>query len=142
LFEFFRMWLLVVAAAMAVAGGLLVLLVGTRAFAVLNPLFDRPFWGGGSDAPDAMTRRFQHWAYGVTFATMAGWGLLLAILVANAFASRQAWVWWSIAASIALWFPLDTGRSLYHRVYANAAVNTIFLVALAIPLAATFGEFH
>jgi hypothetical protein len=138
-FEFFRMWLLVVAIAMTVAGAALVLLVQTPLFARLNPLFDRPFWMG---APDAATRRFQHWAYGVTFATMAGWGLLLAILVGNAFASRQAWVWWSIAASVALWFPLDTGRSLYHRVYANAAANALLLVIFAIPLAATFGEFR
>lgn len=61
---------------------------------------------------------------------------------ANAFASRQAWVWWSIAGGLALWFPLDTGRPLYHRVYANAAVNTLLLVAIAIPLIGTFGEFR
>lgn len=73
---------------------------------------------------------------------MAGWGLCLAIIVANAFSSRQAWVWWSIAAGLALWFPLDTGRSLYHRVYANVVVNLAILVAAAIPLIATFGEFR
>ena len=49
--------------------------------------------------------------------------MCMAMLVANAFATRQAWVWWSIAGSVALWFPLDTGRSLYHRVRANAAGN-------------------
>ena len=43
---------------------------------------------------------------------------------------------------VAVWFSLDTGRSLLHKVYANAAVNTALLVVLAIPLIGTFGEFH
>jgi hypothetical protein len=73
---------------------------------------------------------------------MAGWGLCVAVVVANAFSSRQAWAWWAVAGGVALWFPLDTGRSLYHRVYANAALNAALLVALAIPLIGTFGEFH
>ena len=73
---------------------------------------------------------------------MAGWGTCMAIVIANAFSSREAWVWWSITGSIAVWFPLDTGRSLLHRVYANAALNTALLAILAIPLAGTFGEFH
>ena len=57
-------------------------------------------------------------------------------------ASREAWVRWSITASIAVSFPLDTGRSLLHKVYANAALNTALLVVIAIPLIGTFGEFH
>jgi hypothetical protein len=76
------------------------------------------------------------------FAVMAGWGLCLAMLLANAFATKQAWVWWSVAGSVALWFPLDTGRSLCHKVYANAAGNTALLVLLAIPLIGTFGDFR
>jgi hypothetical protein len=138
MFEFFRLWLLIVASAMAVAGTVMVLIV-TPIFSIVGRLFDRAFWPAGADAA---TRRFQSWSYSVTFATMAGWGLCLAIIVANAFSSRHAWVWWSIAAGLALWFPLDTGRSLYHRVYANVAVNLAVLVAVAIPLVATFGEFH
>ena len=73
---------------------------------------------------------------------MAGWGLSIAILVANAFSSHQAWVWWAVAGGVGLWFPLDTGRSLLHRVYANVIVNTALLIFLAIPLIGTFGEFH
>jgi hypothetical protein len=139
MFEFFRLWLLVVSAAMAVVGVLAVLIVGTPLFAKVGALFDRPFWPG---RPDAATRTFQSWAYSVIFATMAGWGLCLAVIIANAFSSREAWVWWSIAGSVAVWFPLDTGRSLLHKVYANAAVNIALLVILAIPLIGTFGEFH
>jgi hypothetical protein len=139
MFEFFRLWLLVVTSAMAVVGVVAVLIVGTPLFSLVGALFDRPFWGRRADST---TQAFQAWAYSVTFATMAGWGLCLAVIVANAFSSREAWVWWSIAASVALWFPLDTGRSLLHKVYANAALNIALLVILAIPLIGTFGEFH
>lgn len=139
MFEFFRVWLLVMGSAMAVAGTAMVLIAGTSLFAVAGRLLDRPFWGGG---PDETTRRFQAWAYSVTFATMAGWGLCLAFIAANAFATRQIWAWWAIAASLAVWYPLDTGRSLFHGVYVNALLNTALLVAVAVPLAFTFGEFH
>jgi hypothetical protein len=139
MFEFFRIWILVVAAGMAVAGGVAVLIVGTPVFAVVARLLDRPFWPA---RPDARTLSFQSWAYSVTFAVMAGWGLCMAIVVANAFSARAPWVWWSIAAPLAVWFPLDTGRSVYHRVWVNVALNTTILVLLAIPLIATFGEFR
>jgi hypothetical protein len=139
MFEFFRLWLLVVSAGMAVGGVATTLLAGTPVLVGLNRLIDPAFWSGEIDAP---TRRFQQWSYSVTFATMAGWGLCVAIIVANGFSSHQAWVWWAVAGGVAVWFPLDTGRSLYHRVYANVAVNVGLLVALAIPLIGTFGEFH
>ncbi len=139
MFEFFRVWLLVLGSAMALAGTAMVLIAGTPLFAVAGRLLDRPFWGGG---PDETTRRFQAWACSVTFATMAGWGLCLAFIAANAFATRQSWAWWAIAASVAVWYPLDTGRSLFHGVYVNALLNTALLLAVAVPLAFTFGEFH
>jgi hypothetical protein len=139
MFEFFRLWLLVVSAGMVVGGVALVLAAGTPLFSGLNRLIDPAFWSG---APDASTRGFQAWLYSVMGAVMAGWGLSIAILVANAFSSHQAWVWWAVAGGVGLWFPLDTGRSLLHRVYANVIVNTALLIFLAIPLIGTFGEFH
>ena len=138
MFAFFTAWLMVVGCAMAVAGTLLVFLAGTPLFAVAGRLLERPFW---TSKPDDTTRQFQVWAYSVTFATMAGWGTAVAFVAANAFASRQSWAWLAIAASLAIWYPLDTGRSLYHRVYANALLNTALLILVGIPLALTFGEF-
>jgi hypothetical protein len=138
MFDFFQGWLVVVGLVMAVAGAAMVFLVGTPLLSFAARLLDRPFWPGG---PDETTRRFQAWAYSVTFATMAGWGVAVAFIAANAFGSRETWAWWAIAASVALWYPLDTGRSILHRVWANAALNTAVLVLVAIPLLATFGEF-
>jgi hypothetical protein len=139
MFEFFRLWLIVVGAGIAVGGVLFSLLGGTRIFAGMNRLIDPAFWDA---LPDAPARRFQAWIYGVMGAIMAGWGLTVAILVSQVWSTRQAWVWWSVAASVGLWFVLDTGQSLRYRVFANAAINTALLVALAIPLAFTFGEFR
>jgi hypothetical protein len=139
MFEFFRLWLILIGAGLAVGGVLLSLLGGTRIFAGMNRLIDPAFWDG---LPDAPARRFQAWIYGVMGAIMAGWGLTVAILVSQVWNTRQAWVWWSVAASVGLWFVLDTGQSLRYRVFANAAINTALLVALAIPLAFTFGDFH
>jgi hypothetical protein len=139
MFEFFRIWLVVLGAALVVGGVSLTLLASSPVGAVFNRLIDPAFW---QSQPDAATRKFQAWCYSVAFATMAGWGFGLAMIAANAFSSHQAWAWWAIAGSIAIWFPLDTGRSLYHRVWANAIGNTALLVLVAIPLIGTFGEFH
>jgi hypothetical protein len=138
-FELFRIWLIVVALGMAVAGTLMALLGGTRLFAGVDRLIDPAFW---KKAPDAAVHNYKAWIYGVLGGTMAGWGLTVAILVAGAFSTRQAWAWWSVAAGVGLWFVLDTAQSLRYRVYANAFVNTALLVTLAIPLAFTFADFH
>ncbi len=138
MFEVFRTWLGVVGLGMAVAGIGLALLADTPAFALMNKLIDPAFW---RSAPDESMRKFQAWSYAVMGAVMAGWGLTVAILAWQAFPGRQAWAWWAIAGGLGLWFLLDTAQSLRHRVYANAAINLAVLVALAIPLVGTFGEF-
>jgi hypothetical protein len=66
----------------------------------------------------------------------------VAFIAASGFPTRQRWAWWSIVVSLALWYPLDTGRSLYHRVYANAILNTALLIVVAIPLTFTYSGFH
>jgi hypothetical protein len=139
MFEVCRIWLFALGAAMAVAGTAMVLLGASRPMAPVLRLLDRPFWKSG---PDEATRRFEAWAYSVTFATMAGWGVSIAFISANAFASKESWAWWSIAVSVALWYPLDTGRSLLHRVTVNAALNTVLLIAVAVPLALTYADFR
>jgi hypothetical protein len=139
MFEACRIWLVILGCVMAVAGTAMVFLQGIQPLSPIFRLIDRPFWKGG---PDETTRQFERWSFGVTFAVMAGWGICIASIAANAFATRELWAWWTIAGGMLLWYPLDTGRSLYHRVYANAAGNTLMLAAMVIPLALTFGEFR
>jgi hypothetical protein len=139
MFDFFRVWLIVVAVGMAIYGIATALFAGAPLFAGMNSAIDPAFW---KTSPDDATRQFQAWIYAVMGAVMAGWGLTVTILVWQAFSSRQAWVWWSIAAGVGLWFVLDTGQSLRHGVYANAVINTAILLALGIPLIGTLGEFR
>jgi hypothetical protein len=139
MFEFFRLWLIVLCAAFALGGTALAILSGTRALAFMDKMMEHV-------SPAATRERgadqLLNWMSAVAGSVMAGWGLTLLILVANAYSTREAWVWWSIAGGLALWYPLDTARSIYARVYLNAVGNTVLLIAAAIPLLATFGEFH
>jgi hypothetical protein len=132
-FEFWRVWLLILCAGFVAGGSAMALLAGSRAMTVMDRIVS-----SGKPAADEATQSVIHWMTAVTGAVMAGWGLTLAFLVANAYSSRQLWVWWAIAGAVALWYPLDTGRSLYHRIYANVALNTVLLAGAAIPLLATF----
>lgn len=134
-----RTWLIVVGLAMAVGGVGLALLGGTRLLAFLDRLIDPAFW---REAPDASVRRYQAWIYGVLGGTMAGWGLTVALLVAQGFNTRQTWVWWTVGAGTALWFVVDTGQSLRYRVWANVVLNTAILIAVIAPLALTFSDFN
>ncbi len=139
MFEFFQAWLVAVGVAVAIFGAALAVLSDSKLFGAIHPLVDRAFWPAGPDEP---ARQFRSWVYGVVGGTMAGWGVSIAVLASQAFGSREAWAWWSITAALAAWFVLDTGRSLRHRVFANVAINSVLLVAVTIPLAATFGEFR
>ena len=139
MFEICRIWLFTLGAAMALAGTAMVLLVGFRPLEPVLRLLDRPFWRSG---PDETTRRFESWSYSVTFATMAGWGVCIASIAASGFPTKQVWAWWAVAVGLILWYPLDTGRSVYHHVHVNAALNTALLAAAGIPLLLTYGEFR
>jgi hypothetical protein len=138
-FEFFRVWLTVLCAGFALGGVAIALLAGTRALAFMDGAME-------SVSPratrDQGSQQVLTWMAAVSGAVMGGWGLTLTLLVVNAYGSRDAWVWWSIAGGLTLWYLLDTARSIYARIYTNAVLNTVLLVAAAIPLLATFGEFH
>lgn len=78
----------------------------------------------------------QHqWALGVTGAGTMGWAVTLAFVVAVPFARREAWAWWCIAVSVALWIAVDVALSLYWGVMAEALFATAAGVGFAIPLA-------
>ena len=139
MFEFFRAWLIVLGAGMAVGGVALATLANTPLLAPLIRLMELPFWPSGTDRT---VRDFRTFVFGVCGGVLAAWGVTVAILVSQECDRSKAWVWWARPSSVALWFVLDTGRSVRHRVWANVAGNVALLVAVAIPLAGTFSEFH
>ncbi len=131
--------LVIAGGVLAVFGVAMAVLAGTSLFGPVNALIDPAFWATG---PDPATADFRSWAYGAWGATVAGWGLLVAFVGAGPFARHERWAWYAIASATALWFVLDTGISLAHGVVANAALNTVLVLIVAVPLFSARGAFR
>jgi hypothetical protein len=134
-FDFYRKWLVAVGALLVVFGVAMALASGTALFRPILGLIDPAFWPHGSADPG--TVEFRAWVYGVWGATIAGWGIAVVFVAAQAFARREPWAWHGIALGTALWFVLDTGISLAHGVVINAAFNAVVLVLVVVPLGGT-----
>ncbi len=138
-FEFFRIWLLVVGLLIVAGGAVFALAPDSLPMAGLNEIIRKRFWSGGEPEGGREVRR---WLEGIIGGTMAGWGLMVAVIAAGPFSSRDLGLWWALAGGTLLWFVLDTGRSVASRVWSNVAINTGLLVLIAVPLVATFAEFR
>lgn len=136
---FWTAWLMVVSFTMAAFGVLMVLFNQTALFAGLLGEIQRAFSLPG-DASAGLVQ-FQAWVYGVWGATVAGFGVLAALVGGNAFARRERWARDALAGALALWYVLDTAVSLASRVWVNAAFNTIVLAGFVLPLAFTWTLF-
>ncbi|MBI5950629.1 MAG: hypothetical protein HY865_03130 [Chloroflexi bacterium] len=78
---------------------------------------------------------------GVLGGTMAGWGMAFMLVLFGSFRRGSKEGWMTIAASLATWFILDSSFSLWTGFWQNAALNAVFLLLFAIPLAATYRTF-
>lgn len=136
---FWTAWLMVVSLTMAVFGILMALLNQTRLFGGLMGEIENVFWPNGGATLGLL--QFQEWVLGVWGATVAGFGLLAALVGGNAFGRRERWARDALAAALALWFLLDTALSLASRVWVNAAFNTVVLALFVLPLAFTWNQF-
>jgi hypothetical protein len=136
---FWKRWLIAVSL-LLIALGLGMVLLG---FAPQKPSDDpviEAFFGG--NLPAGGTTAFFGWAFAVWGSTIVGWGLTLLFIARYPFARAERWAWWAIVASVALWYPIDTFASLAFGIPFNAALNTGFLVAVGVPLVATWRQFH
>jgi hypothetical protein len=79
-------------------------------------------------------RAFQRWIYGAWGATIAGWGLLVFSVVRSPLRKGERWAWDALAGSLLLWYVVDSGLSFAFQITANVVLNTVFLVALGLPL--------
>lgn len=134
-FNFWQRWLLVVAWGITAFGLLMALLVETPLFEPFHAQIDPAFWPSGVVPPQAAA--YSSWVLSAWGATVAGWGLLLALLVRAPFRSKQPWVWPAIAVSLSLWFVLDTATSLRYGVAFNVGLNVLIFVLAGLPLLAT-----
>ena len=140
-FNFWQRWLLVVAWGITAFGLLMALLVETPLFDLFHAQIDPAFWPEGSLPPEAFVS-YRGWALSAWGATVAGWGLMLALVVRGPYRARQPWAWRAIAFSLAIWFVLDTAASLRHGVAFNVGLNVVILIAACAPLLATRKAFE
>jgi hypothetical protein len=135
-FPFWRAWLIVASWAAAGFGLALALFNQTPLFdVILNSHVDPTFWPAAPRWPPVA--RFEQFVYGVMGAMLVGWGLMMALVATWAFSPTARAVWWGFVLSLLVWYSLDTVISLICGVPWNAALNSLFLIMLGTPLAAT-----
>ena len=82
------------------------------------------------------TAAYVSLAHGVLGAVMAGWATALLFLLAGRSGDGRRHAWRAVAASVVVWFTLDTALSLRLGFWSNAALNIGIALLFAIPLAA------
>jgi hypothetical protein len=131
-FVFWWRWLLTATCAVIIAGACLVFLPG---FA--RNLFGVLYYGSATaldDFPDEAVR-YITLAHGVLGAVMISWGVAFAFVLLGPFRQAQPNAWWTFSVSLATWFVVDSGFSLWTGFWQNAVLNAVialfFLPALA-----------
>jgi hypothetical protein len=138
-FLFWQRWLFVVSLLITLFGVMMALLNGTGLFDLFNRQIDPVFWGTQDIADEA--KNFQRWVYGAWGATIAGWGVMLGFIAYSPFRKKEAWSWKCLVAGLTVWYLLDSGLSMYFKVYFNAVFNTGLLILAAFPLVFTRKSF-
>ncbi|MBC8042814.1 MAG: hypothetical protein IAF08_05140, partial [Rhizobacter sp.] len=73
---------------------------------------------------------------------IVGWSVALLLTLASSFRRREREGWNTLAASVGIWFTVDSTYSLISGFWQNAVFNVVFFVCFAIPLAATYSHFE
>ncbi|MBN2176067.1 MAG: hypothetical protein JW722_00240 [Demequinaceae bacterium] len=130
--SFWASWLVTVAGVATAFGAFIALGNQTPAFDVIDGWFNTPFWGDVD--PDAMVADFQSWAYSVMGAAMLGLAVLIGGVAHVAIRRGERWGWWTVAGAIGGWYALDTGASALGGVWPNVVFNSVFFLAIVVPL--------
>ena len=139
MFQFWRKWLMAVIVIMGLFGGMIVIWGPIALPNFFGAALYSPFMGHGK-AP-LVLNQFDSWIFGVLGATIVGWTVTMGFIVAIPFARRERWSWWCVLISMLVWYVLDTGISLHHGNFANAAFNSVALGAALLPLVKTWRVF-
>jgi len=67
--------------------------------------------------------------------------VMLAYIANFPFRKRETWSWKCLVAGLTVWYLLDSGLSIYFKVYFNAIFNTGLLILAAFPLVSTRKSF-
>lgn len=128
-------WLAAVGAVLGLVGVFMALFAGTALFGPIHALIDPAFFG--ARPPDEATASFRAWVYGTWGATVAGWGITVALVAWFGIRAGRRWAWWTLAIGTASWFVLDTAISALHGVAANVLLNVVVAVCVGLPVLAT-----
>jgi ABC-type multidrug transport system fused ATPase/permease subunit len=117
---------------------LLVVIVGTLLFSlsivflpqIIQPIFNLIIFNTTESPFDREATRYIVFVFGVLGAVMVGW--MVALLYLARRGGREAWQ--AITVSLVVWYLIDSGFSLYSGYGANAVLNTVIMVAFAVPL--------
>lgn len=101
--------------------------------------FDRLFFGGPGPVPDGAAREYLALVYRILGAVLVGWTVALAAAW-RALRRRERGAWWTVAASVGVWFVVDTTYSLTSGFPANALLNLGLAALVAVPLAGMWRE--
>jgi hypothetical protein len=134
-----RGWLLAVACGV-IALSLLLLLAPSAGGFLFDAIYLATLTPQADYSPSAMA--YIQFVNGVLGAVMIGWMVAIVLLVQGPFRRGERFGWDAIAASVAVWFAVDTSFSLVHGVLGNVALNLLMAAGFAVPLAATYGRFR
>ncbi|NML18613.1 hypothetical protein [Azohydromonas caseinilytica] len=134
---FWLAWLQAVVAALMAMGLGAVLLPDLALWGMSLLVYADP---GRLDRMGAEAVAYLSFAHAVLGAVMFGWAVALLQSVRGPLAAGSRRAWWTVALSVAAWFVPGTLYSLRAGVWLNVALNLAFLVAFALPLAATRGS--
>jgi hypothetical protein len=101
------------------------------------PMFDGLFGSFSTRTLDGAAVGYIAVVYRILGAVIAGW-MTLIFWVTKGLERGQFETWQAITTSIALWFVLDTGLSLWTGVWQHAVFNLIFLFLFVVPLIASY----
>ncbi len=99
---------------------------------IFNRNIDPVFWGG--EGMSAAAGLFQAWIYGVLGATIAGWGVCIALLAKYPLRRGERWAWRCLTLGLGLWFVVDTGLSASSGVTFNVVFNCLVAGMVFLPL--------
>ena len=127
--RFWLVWLHVVLLLVLVYA--LVLVV---AGSIAQPLFSALGFGPPALIDSSDLSAYLRLPFAVLGAVLAGWTVLMLLVVRGPVASGASWALPAVALSLAVWFVLDTGMSLLLGFQTHALFNIPFAIALGLPL--------
>ena len=126
------MWLAWLQVVLILVGlyGVLLVAAGTVALSLFTALgFGPP---ASIDSPELSA--YLRLPFAVLGAVMAGWAVLMLVIVKGPLASGAHWALPALSASLGAWFVLDTGMSLVLGFPTHALFNIPFAIVLGLPL--------